>query len=60
MDWYTAAARWAAASGFLTENIFTGTEPISRAGLAVMLEKYLVSQGVKVDHVVNPRLVLLA
>ena len=48
-DWYIAAARWAAYEGFLTENIFTGREPLSRAGLAVMLRGFLLCQGVNLE-----------
>ena len=46
-DWYTAAARWAAASGFLNERLFTGREPLPRAGLAVMLRNFLTYRGVE-------------
>ena len=47
--WYWREARWAAASGILTENVFTGREPLSRAGFAVILRNYLRYRGVQVD-----------
>ena len=46
--WYTHAARWGAYHGILTEDIFTGNEPISRGSLAIMLTRFLEYQGVQV------------
>lgn len=45
--WYTQAAIWAQRAGLLPDNqTFTGTAPISRQDLAIMLNNYLVSMGV--------------
>lgn len=49
-EWYMAAARWAAYEGFLTESVFTGRDPISRAGLAVILRGFLACQGAEVQQ----------
>ena len=46
---YYREARWAAANNILTENLFTGNAPISRARLAVMLSNYLRFRGVQVE-----------
>ena len=48
-NWYWREARWAAASGILTENVFTGRNPISRARFAVILRNYLRYRGIEVE-----------
>ena len=48
-EWYYREARWAAASGILTENVFTGREPLSRAGFAVILRNYLRYRGIQTE-----------
>ena len=48
-NWYYLEARWAAASGILTENVFTGRDPLSRANFAVILRNYLLYRGITVD-----------
>ncbi len=49
-QWYTNAAIWAKQSGMLPDySTFTGTDPLSRNGMAIMLVKYLRSMGVDVN-----------
>lgn len=46
---YCREARWAAANNILTENVFTGREPMSRAKFAVILRNYLRYRGIQVE-----------
>ena len=46
---YYREARWAAANHILTENVFTGNDPISRAKFAIILRNYLRYRGVQVE-----------
>lgn len=46
---YYREARWAAANHILTENVFTGNDPISRAKFAVILRNYLRFRSVEVE-----------
>ncbi|MBQ6986680.1 MAG: S-layer homology domain-containing protein, partial [Oscillibacter sp.] len=48
-NWYYREARWAAASGILTENVFTGRDPLSRANFAIILRNYLRYRGITVE-----------
>lgn len=49
-QWYTNAAIWAKQSGMLPDySTFTGTDVLSRDGMAIMLVKFLRSMGVDVN-----------
>lgn len=53
--WYTNAAVWATQAGLLPNNTsFNSEGPISRAGMAIMLVKYLESMGIDVSVPENP------
>lgn len=49
--WYTEAAIWAQRSGILPSDIpFTGTAPIAREDMAILLQNYLIAMGVTIDQ----------
>lgn len=49
--WYTQAAVWAQRTGILPSDVpFTGTAPIAREDMAIMLQNYLIAMGVKIDE----------
>ena len=54
-QWYTNAAIWAKQSGLLPDySKFTGTDVLSRDGMAIMLVKYLRSTGVDTSVPASP------
>lgn len=49
--WYTEAAIWAQRSGILPSDVpFTGTAPIGREDMAVLLQNYLIAMGANIDR----------